>query len=364
MRPFEVDELVGGYLVPKESLFRQKFEITENTVNTITVKTGSDMTANAVAGDNYRVEYVQQLGGGYDGIANVGDAEYIVAYDTGSSPLKNLRGKNLGLVKLATPGITATAVQKAGAAFGDANNWQYRYEVPSNIVSESAAEEYINETLGRNNMAVGSFPSYAYVTNPTGDGLKLTTLTGQIIGEECRFAAAFQGYHKTASDVNAILPKIVKLPDGLQEIQLDEEILNPLGLSVIKKESGNFVIWGGRTLGLDPAFKFKHHRETLSHYENVFLENFNFIIFALNDTNTREIVASAFDRFFELEYAKGAIVGEDVDDAAQLKIDDENNTEASLEAGDLNAEVGVKIVGMVERFIITISKLGITESLA
>ena len=362
--PLEASALVGGTLLPKASDFRKKFPITANTANTITVKTGSDMTAVAAAGDAFRVEYIQQLGGGYDGTATVDDADYLLAYDVSTSALRALRGKNLGLVKLATPGVTSTAVQKAGVAFGESQNWQYRFEIPANIIDESAAEAYLNETLGRNDFAVTAFPSYAYVTNPTGGGLKLTSQIGAIHGAEALVAKNFNGYHKAAAGIDVKLSKVVKLPDGLEDKVLDEESLNPIGVNVIKKKNGNFVIWGDRSLSIDPAFKFKHHREQLSHYENTFLENYDFIIFALNDKAAQTQLISTFIAYFVPELAKGAVVGESVQDAIRLKIDDENNTDITRAAGDLYAELQPKLADTVERFIIRINKRGVEESVS
>lgn len=365
--PFELNAMVGGILVPKYSAFRKRYQIISNTANTITVKAGSTMVADgAVAGDSFRAEFVSQLGGGYDGLANVSDLKYENAYDVATSPLKALRGKNLGLIKLATPGVTSTAVQKAGAAFVESQNWQYRYEIPANILDEQAAEEYINSTIGRNDFAVVAFPSYAKVTNPIQGvaGTKLVPLTGAIHGLEAKFAKDFDGFHKAAAGVDAILSNVLALPEGLEDKSLDEEFLNPIGIQIIKFKEGNAIIWGDRTVGLDPAFKFKHQRELMSHYENTFLENFDFIIFALNNRKSQEILKSAFNVFFTPELAKGAIEGRDVQDAAQIKIDDENNTQATRDAGDLNAELSLRIVNTVERFIITISKLGVTESTA
>jgi len=361
VRPLANDALVGGTLRPKSSLFREGFEIVSNDSESITVKTGSDMTVNAVAGDQFDSSYEQQLGGGSDGVASIADINYLVAYDTGTSPLKAMRGKNLGLIKLASPGVNSAAVQKAGVAFGASQNWMYRYEIPANIVSEQAAEEYINETIGRNDFAVVSFPSYGFVPNPLGEGLKLVTLTGSIMGVESRFARDFDGYHKAAAGVDAILSNVIKLPAGLEDKQLDEEFLNPQGIGVIKQISGNFVLWGDRTLHLDPSSRFKHKRETLSHYENIFLENFDFIIFALNNRETREQLKSTFLVFFIPEFAKGAIVGDSVTDAAIIKIDDENNPASETNAGNLNASITLNLVDTVERFIITVSQLGVTE---
>lgn len=361
VRPLENDALVGGDLVPNASLFREKFEIVSNDAESITVKTGLDMTVNASAGDDFVAQYEEQMGGGSDGVANIADINYLNAYDTGTSPLKVMRGKNLGLVKLATPGVTSTAVQKAGVAFGASQNWMYRYEIPANITSEQAAEEYVNSTLGRSDFAVVSFPTYAYVPSPTGQGLKLTTLVGAIQGVESRIARDFDGYHKAAAGVDAVLSNVIKLPEGLQDRQFDEEFLNPKGIGIIKEVGGNFVLWGDRTLHTDPSSRFKHKRETLSHYENVFLENFDFIIFALNNRETREQLKSTFLAFFIPEFAKSAIVGDSVTDAAIIKIDEENNPESETEQGNLNASIQLNIVDTVERFIITISQLGVTE---
>ena len=364
MRPLEVNKLIGGFLFPKYSDFRKKAEIISNTADEITVKAASTLNVGAAVGDVFRVEYLQELGGGYDGIAEISDTHYVSAYDTGVSALRNLRGKNLGLIKLATPGVTSTAVQKAGAAFAESQNWQYRYEVPANITSESAAEEWLNSTVGRNDFAVCAFPSFAKVLNPVGQGLKLVSLTGAIQGVEAKIAKDFSGYHKAEAGVDAILSNVVVLPDGLEDKVLDEEFLNPIGLAVIKKVAGNFVIWGDRTVGNDTAFKFKHHREQLSYYENTFLENFDYVVFALNNKDLWAKLKSSFITFFEPEHAKGAIVGDKVTDAARIKIDSENNTVASMDAGDANAEVGVALADTVERFIITVSKLGVTERVA
>lgn len=360
--PLEVGKLVGGVLVPDVTDRRIKFKITANTANTITVKPGSNMTVNAAASDNFRAEYIQELGKGYDGIANINDVHYTSAYDADSSPLKSLRGSNLGLVKLATPGVTSSSVQKAGAELAAAQNWQYRYEVPASIVTEDAAEEFINDQIGRNDYAVVTWPSFAKVLSPNGNGLKLTSQTGAIHGLEARVANDFQGYHKAAAGIDVILSNVVALPDGFEGRTLNEEFLDPVGINIIKVKDGNFILWGDETLGLSGGRKFKHKREYLSQVENVFLENFDFIIFAINDEQSDKLLHSAFIQFFTPEFAKRAVRGKDLADAVQIKIDAENNTNLTRSQGELNAELRLRIADTVKRFIITISELGVTES--
>lgn len=360
--PFPVNGFAGGILTPDHvNARRTRFPIVSNTVSTITVKTGSDLTAVGAIGDKFMVEAPQSLGGGYDGIEGVDDSEYIVAWDSGTSPFNSLFGKNKGFVKLATPGVTATAVQKAGLSYAESKNYGYRVEIPANILTDDAAEAYINETIGRNDFGKVHFPSYAYVPNPLGEGLKLATLTGAFHGREALVAKNYDGYHKVAGGIDVTLPNVIKLPT-LERV-LDEELLNPAGINVVKFVKGNAIMWGARSISIDPAFRFVQQREQLSHYENIFRENFDFIIFAINNATARSRFETSFVTFFLPEFAKGALNGNTFEEAVSVKIDDENNPAEEVAAGNLNAEIKLKLAETVERFVITIGKAGIFEDL-
>jgi len=352
--------LAGATLVPDSvNDRRSKFAIASNTANTITVKVGNDMTTVAAISDEYIVEYASQLGGGYDGVEDVADATYIAAYDTGTSYINQLFGKKKGLVKLSTPGITSTLVQKAGKDYAEAKNYMYRAEIPANVTTDDGAEAYVNDTIGKSNYAKFHFPSYAYVSNPLGAGRILQTMSGAFLGREAKVAKDFAGFHKAAGGEDVTLPHIVDLPTG--ERALDEELLNPNGINVVKKLDGNYVMWGDRLPAVDSAFKFAHTRETLSHWENIFRESFNYIIFSIPNAEQRELLKASFRAFFSLEFTKSAIIGRNLDDAVLIKIDDENNPPAAVAAGDTNAEIRPRIVGVTERFVITMTPAGIFE---
>jgi phage tail sheath protein FI len=138
--------------------------------------------------------------------------------------------------------------------------------------------------------------------------------------------------------------------------------LNPQGLNVVKKKSGNFILWGDRTISVEPEWRFAHQRELMSYYELVFLEAFDFIIFGLNNSDERATVNTSFQTFFLTEYGKGAL---DTDvpfpSAAVIKIDTENNPDIVKQAGDMVAELSLKLVGVVERLRIFVSKQGVFE---
>lgn len=367
-KPLRKDALIGGLVFPDKVNFKlESFRISDNDHKSITVSAG-DMSTNAAADDEFMVVAPQDLVDGRDGVADITDSSYIAqAWDTDSSPFNETVGKNLGLVKFATPGVTATAVAKAGAAYANAKNHQYRHEIPSNIVTEAGALSHINDTIGRTEYSRVNFPSYVSVPDPdpaaSREGrLKLISATGMIHGREARIAADFKGYHKAEAGITATLPRILKLPTG--DKILNEELLNPAGIGLIKKKSGNFILWGDRTLHLDPAWKFAHKRELMSYYEQVLAESFDFIIFAINDSANDDIALSALQSFFIPEFAKRAIRGDTFQAAARIKVDQEINTDATRNAGDQFAEVSLQLADTVERFIITIGQQGIFESVA
>lgn len=363
-KPFVPDALIGGYVYPdKANAPLVRFRIVDNDHDSITAADGSTMTDDGAAADEFMVVAPMELEGGIDGNADLVDADYTQqAFDTDSSPFNRLFGQNYGLVKLATPNVTATAVVKAGIAYAAAKNYQFRVGIPSNILTEIGAIDQINTTIGRSDYAVASFPSWGYYADPdsTENKLKLVPLEGQIMGREARIAVDYDGYHKAAAGVDAILPHTLKVTTG--DVALNEEVLNPAGISVIKKVKGNFVIWGDRTLYTDPAWKWKHQREYMSHTENVLRENFDWIVFAINDPETEKLALAALRSYFYPEWTKRALRGDTFDEAATIKIDAENNTDLTRAAGDMFADIRLRIADTVERFIMRIGKMGIFDS--
>lgn len=363
-KPFVLDSLIGGYLYPdKVNASSTRYRIVDNDHKTITVADGSDMTSVAEAADEYMVVAPLEMSGGKDGNAGVIDSSYTQqAWDVDDSPFNRLFGRNMGLIKYATPGVTSTAVQKAGVAYAEAKNHQYRYEITSATVTEAGAITYINDTLGRSDFAVVAFPSYGTVPDPlSNEGkTKTVTLTGMIHGREARIAADYDGYHKAEAGIDAKLPKLLDIPTS--DAILNEELLNPAGIAIIKKVKGNFIIWGDRTVHSDPTWKWKHQRETMSYYEHVLQESFDWIIFMINDRTTESLAISALNSFFLPEYAKRAVRGNTFQEAVIIKLDEELNTDATRANGDMISEIKLRLADTVERFIIRIGKQGIFES--
>lgn len=364
-KPFVADSLIGGFVYPdKVNAKRVKFRIVDNDHVSITAADGSDLTADGAASDEFMVTAPIEFSGGRDGNAGVAATHYIQAFDTNNSYFNRMFGKNMGLVKLAAPGVSDTTVQKAGVAYAAARNYQYRIEIPSSITTENEADEFVNDTVGRSPYMAVIFPSYAYVLDPLGGSsgrLKLSTRTGEIHGREARMAVDAGGYHRAEAGVEATLPTIVKLQT--EDRALDEELLNPRGIPVIKVVQGNYVIWGARIPSSDPEWVWKHQRELMCYYENVLRESFDWIIFQINNPEWRQRALQSLRAYFRVEYLNGVLdQNYEFERAAIIKIDEENNPPEVRAAGDMKTEISLALPNTVERFVITISKAGIYES--
>lgn len=367
-RPFRAGSLVGGYLYPDRVNFkRDKFRITANDHKTITVAAGTDLTTMAAPADEFQVVAAIEMALGRDGNSLIVDATYQAAWEPSNSPFNDTDGQNLGLVKFATPGINSTAVQKAGVAYAEAKNHQYRAEFPANILTDNAALAYVQDTLGRSDYMTVFFPSYGDVPHPdptsAREGKRKTIpTTGMQLGREARIVSDFDGYHKAQAGIDATLPRLLAIPT--LDKKLNEELLNPIGINVIKKSKGNYVLWGDRTCNLDPSWKFKHQREQMSYYEHVLGENFDFIIFTINDKLSDRQAETALVAFFLPEFTKRALRGDDFKEACIIKVDEELNTDASRANGDKIASISLRLADTTERFIIRIGKQGIFEATA
>jgi len=369
--PLVEDEAINGrvFFPGVSAAPKAGWVISDNTEVQLNIASG-DLTCGAsLPGTvSVRLQYRQRLWGGYDGIHNLDTADFTAAYDPNTSPFNKTEGQAYGLIKHATPGIfqlggsvDPTLVQKAGVAYCDAKNHQYRFEFQATVTDEFVAKEYVNNTLGRSDYEKCIFPSYAKVADPVKPGLlKLVPITGMAHGLEAKTAKDYDGYHKVAAGIYTSLSLVKEIPTG--DTRLNGEVLNPSGIPRVERKSGNFVLWGARLPSLDPAWKFCQQRELMSYYEHVLAESFDWIIFAINDPVEQPNAVAAVQSLFLPEWKKRAIRGDTFEDACRIKMDDENNTNLTRAAGDMNMEISLRLADTVERFIITVGKMGIFES--
>jgi len=383
--PLVTDELINGKVFfPDEAWAPTRgWIITDNDEETVDITTGDMTNGGTISGTvNVRLQYRQQLQDGYDGIAEISDTDFVDAFDVNTSPFNDTAEKGYGLIKFACPGITqllpssltsisdAQVVERAGVNYAQAKNHQYRYEVPVTAIDEVVARDYIQNVVGKSDHVKVCMHGYCKVSDPIlTDRMKTIPTVGMIHGREAKHATAVKGYHEVAAGVDVDFPRIRQLftisgtGNNIVHKKLDGETLNPAGLQRIEIKGGKFVLWGARIPSVDPSWKFSQHREQMSYYEHTLFESFDWIIFALNDPIEQPGVIAALQSLFLPEWRpKRALRGDTFEDACILKLDEENNTDATRATGDMNADVSLKMADTIERFNITIGKQGVFES--
>ncbi len=273
------------------------------------VDQGYDLTSVADRGDRFLVIYPTALERGYDGdIANILPFNYTQYADIGRNHLENATfGLNQGLIRIATPGVSDIGIQRAFAAYASAKAYEYRVELPSQLTSVPSAEAFVINSIGRDDFITAAFPSYGFISNPLAAGERMVPLSGDIMGGESARAVAVQGYHNPFAGINAILPRIIRLP--YESNPTDESILNVSGIQPIKIQDGRIVVFGARSPSRSPTYDFTHIRRIQSNYVRIFLEARTLLelLFRSNQPQLADQVIMILNNFARREYRKGVM---------------------------------------------------------
>lgn len=275
----------------------------------ISVSERYDLEAEMEAGDPFVLVFPQKLEGGYDGPTNdVISFYYTKFFDPEINALgRALEDFNLGMCRLALPGVSDITVQKAGVEYVSTLPGEYRMEFPSYIASEDLAESFVIKELGRNDFESIAFPSYGYISNPFGRGERLISCSGDILGGESRKAVSVDGYHDPFAGTNAVLARITRLTTSVTK--KGEAALNSSGIQLLKRINGNIVVWGARCPSQSATYTFLHIRRIQSHYILVLssARNLADMIFVPNQPGTLDVLRLMLSDFAIREYTKGAI---------------------------------------------------------
>jgi hypothetical protein len=267
---------------------------------------GFDLTQQTAVGKTFTMSFPQSLVGGHDGNQSGATSYTWSKYaDPDANIIENaVWGKDLGLIRIACPGISDISIQKAYAAYAQLKAFEFRAEIPSNYLSAATAEVFLNQLLGRSDFQSLAFPSYGYVASRNG-GDRLISLSGDIMGGESRKAVDGEGYHRVFAGVDAVMARITKLPIELDPSE--EALLNLTGIQPLKFLYGNAVVFGARNTAISTLYDFVHVRRIQSNYVRVFLENRNLLqnLFQPNQPELLDNVIMVLENWGRREYKKG-----------------------------------------------------------
>lgn len=340
-------------------------------VGYVAVDRGYDLQLQTAVGKFFVVQFPEYLEGGYDGdLGNIIPWHYTQHADPDRNLIEAATwGRNMGLLRIATPGVSDVAIQKAYAAYAEGRAYEYRQELPSYITNAASAESFVQDVLGLSNNVTLIAPTYAWISNPNGAGDRMIPITGDLMGGETRNAAAYGGYHAPFAGTSAKLSRVVRTPFTITPA--DEAILGPAGIQQLRVENGNFVVWDVTSPAIDDLYRLTHIRRIQSNMVRVFREapSLRNLLFALNQPETEEELRMILQSYFRSEYKKGVInnqygykqvVSIQVGAVTSSAITDDASIDALVASagGELSAEIRYVPTGVVRKI-----KLGLGPQL-
>lgn len=314
-----------------------------------------------------RLQWRQEMTGGYDGIAllDAGD-DYGEAFAISGSPLNELLEENTGLCLVMLPGVTDADAQAA------AMRWCYQYNAVF-VAEIPDTEDTENEAIAWHeaNLAIGPeqdyhrclWPSYGLRPNPFGTGWMSCTVSGAFLGVKARKAVENGGYHEAAANTDYLVSPIFKaLLTG--DRRLDNEKLNAYGLIELRKRGSLIYPYGDRVPGYGGRV-WAHERDCKSHIGRVLLTQTTSLVFkAINAANLARAKALARELFLPW-YRSGWFDDTDgpaFEDQVGIKADATNNPATEKALGNLHVDCSFQIVGTAERVIFSIGPKGVVAA--
>lgn len=339
------------------------------TLNTALGLTNGDTSDPGETPTIARLQWRQELGGGYDGIASLASSDYEAAWSVVSSPLNALLAERVGGIRYAMPGVTTAAAQRAMMAYAEAAGGRAYPAIPADQVTEGAAIAWHAANLGSAGVGGSAldysptiWPSFGVMPSPYGAGNYTQAVIGAVLGRAARKAAREGGPHVAAAgpdvDVGAVF---VDLPTSGP---LNNEQLNGYGLIELRQRGGSIYPFGDRIPGLGGRL-WLHRELAIDHVARILLTQTESLVFRKIDAETLALAKVMVRQLLQPLFAAGWF-----DDAGgtaltfeqqvEIKCDATNNPPAEREAGNLHVSVAFLIVGTAERVIFTVNPNGVS----
>jgi phage tail sheath protein FI len=137
----------------------------------------------------------------------------------------------------------------------------------------------------------------------------------------------------------------------------EQEVLNPLGINCLRFFPGRgYRVWGARTLGSDPDWKYINVRRYFIYLEHSIDRGIEWAVFEPNGEPLWARVRQSIENFLSAEWRNGAMQGSTPKDAYFVKCDRDTMTQDDLDNGRLICVIGVATVKPAEYVIFRIGQ--------
>lgn len=177
---------------------------------------------------------------------------------------------------------------------------------------------------------------------------------GAVVGQYQKTDAS-RGVQKPPAGVDNALTGVLGLDTKFLAADLDT--LNQKGVNAIKPRPGiGFCIFGARTLSKASADKYISVRRVLMLIEKDLRDGTQWALFEPNNEVLWDRLENVISDYLTTVQQSGLIRGNSPAEGYYVKVDSENNTEASVSAGEVNIEVGLALLQPAEFIVIKIGQ--------
>lgn len=283
------------------------------------------------------------LTGGVDGINDLVDADYVDALGSLDEVIEEI-------TMVAIPGITTPTVRDGLLSYCDNNKVFPIITAPKGSTIDEA------KTLRKSISAqYGAMPfPWGIVTDPLTNKEKVVPPEGHYMGVCARILTS-RGVHKAPAGTEATLRGFISMELSLSKA--DCEILNPVGvICLLTRRNYGLVVWGARGLNsTDTTMRYVSDHFLNINIRKSLYEGTQFAVFEPNNEDLWIGVKSTCKAFLEELRKQGAFKGNGEGDAYYVVCDSSNNTDATINEGILNIEVGYAPVKPAEFVVIKLA---------
>ena len=259
---------------------------------------------------------------------------------------------------LNVPGYTDTTVVNIAIAYAESRDDVF-------VVIDGTNDTVSNQLVASASYTASSLAAVYYpqivISDPTlGIGAsaastKTVGAGGAIVGLIASTDAS-RGVFKAPAGLTARIAGAVSVP-ALTNTELDS--LNSAGAPVnaIRFISGSgIVVMGSRTLKAGYVDRYVPVRRTLIYLRKAMVDLTQFAIFEPNDPSLWRRINAALSSFLTNFWSQGGLRGNTPAEAFFVKVDAENNTQATIDNGEVHIEIGVALQRPAEFVIIKIGQ--------
>lgn len=259
---------------------------------------------------------------------------------------------------LAVPGVGDPAMFALGTEYcanRPLKDVFYIGEPPPDKKTVADVQDFRKQLTSANSYGAVYFP-WVKALDPTGRSRDpvLAPPSGYIAGLYARIDAS-RGVWKAPAGVEASLNGVVGLAVELGDT--DHGLLNPVGVDVIRRFPGaGIVSFGARTVSSDPLWDYVPVRRTAIMLRVSIYYGIQWAVFEPNDESLWSQLRLSIGSFMTTLFRKGAFQGSTPSQGFFVKCDDETTTQADIDAGVVNVQVGFAPLKPAEFVVVELSQ--------